>query len=407
MRTRIRAALITISFILMTYILVGGLLGKNESSSDKTYRDLGVYSEVLSRIKQDYVTEPDLRKVTDGAIRGLLEALDPYSTYLTPQQYQAYLQHPDPGPADIGAFIAKPGHGLATVIAVLPGSPAEKAAIKVGDIIDRIDNDSTRELSVLQLQRLLGGAPGTDVTLWVIREGRNEPQKIIVPRVTPSYPPVIAKIVDDGDGYLRVATLETGKAAEIADKLKELQSKSAGKIILDLRNCAGGDVQEAVSAASLFLDHGLISYLSGQRYPRQDLTAHPQGPVCKLPLVVLINQSTAGPAELVAAAVLDNKRGEVVGVRSFGVGIFQKPIPVGDGSALVLSVAKYYAPDGKAIHDNGVTPSVVQAASAETASADEENETEEPEHFGGKDDLQLQKAIEILKQSSAPAKAAA
>jgi len=213
MSTRIRATLITISFVLMTYIVVGGLLGKNESSSEKTYRDLGVYSEVLSRIKQDYVTEPNLGKVTDGAIRGLLEALDPYSTYLTPQQYQDYLQHPDPGPADIGAFIAKPGHGLATVISVLPGSPTEKAGIKIGDIIDRIDNDSTRDLSVLQLQRLLAGAPATHVTLWVVRDGRNEPQKIDVERTTLSYPPVVAKIVDDGDGYLRLATFEKGKAA--------------------------------------------------------------------------------------------------------------------------------------------------------------------------------------------------
>lgn len=405
MSTRIRATLITVSCILMTYILVGGLLGKNESSSEKTYRDLGVYSEVLSRIKQDYVTEPDLKKVTTGAIRGLLEALDPYSTYLTPEEYQDYLQHPEPGPADIGAFVAK--RGLATVISVLPGSPAEKAGVKAGDIIDRIDKDSIRDLSVLQLQWLLAGAPGTTVTLWVVRDPRNEPQKITVPRAIPSYPPTIAKIVDDGDGYLRVATFEKGKAAEIADKLKELEGKGAGKIVLDLRNCAGGDVQEAVNTASLFLDQGLISYLYGQRYPRQDLMAHPQGPVCKLPLAVLINQSTAGPAELVAAAILNNKRGQVVGVRSFGVGVFQKPIPVGDGSALVLSVAKYYAPDGKAIHDNGVTPSVIQAASEGLSSADEENELEEPEHFGGKDDLQLQKAIEILKQPPAPAKAAA
>jgi carboxyl-terminal processing protease len=405
MSTRIRAALITISCILVTYILVGGLLGKNESSTEKSYRDLGVYSQVLSRIKQDYVTEPDLKKVTNGAIRGLLEALDPYSTYLTPEEYQDYLQHPDPGPADVGAFIAK--RGLATVVSVLPGSPAEKGGVKAGDIIDRIDNDSTRDLSVLQLQRLLAGAPGTTVTLWVVRDARNEPQKIAVPRAILSYPPGIAKIDADGDGYLRVATFEKGKAAEIADKLKELEGKGAGKIILDLRNCAGGDVQEAVNTASLFLDQGLISYLYGQRYPRQDLTAHPQGPVHKLPLVVLINQSTAGPAELVAAAVLNNKRGDVVGVRSFGVGVFQKPIPVGDGSALVLSVAKYYAPDGKPIHDNGVTPSVIQAASQEPPSTDEENEPEEPEHFGGKDDLQLQKAIEILKQSPAPVKAAA
>jgi carboxyl-terminal processing protease len=404
MTTRIRATLITISCILVTYILVGGLLGKNDSSSEKTYRDLGVYSEVLSRIKQDYVVDPNLKRVTDGAIRGLLEALDPYSTYLTPEEYQDYVQHPDPGPANIGIFISK--RGLGTVISVLPGSPAEKAGIKAGDLFDRIDNNSVRDLSVIQLQRLLAGAPATTVTLSIVRDPRNEPQKIAVTRAILTYPPVIAKMVDDGGGYLRVATFEKGKAAEIADKLHGLEGKGASKIILDLRNCAGGEFPEAVDTASLFLDKGLISYLSGQRFPRQDFTARPQGPTNKLPLAILINQSTAGPAEVVAAAILGNKRGEVVGVRSFGVGVFQKPILVGDGSALLLSVAKYYTPDGKAINENGVVPSVIQAASPETPGAEEENEPVEPEHFGGKDDLQLQKAIEILNQSSASAKAA-
>jgi carboxyl-terminal processing protease len=405
MTNRIRITLISISCLLVSYIVVGGLLGKNNSNTEKTYRDLGVYSEVLSRIKQDYVTEPNLKKVTDGAIRGLLEALDPYSTYFTPEEYQDYLQHPEPGPGDVGIFLSK-RMGFATVLSVLPGSPAEKAGVKAGDLIDRVDNSAARELSVVQIQRLLGGAPGTTVTLAIVRDAHGEPQKMTITRSIPIYPPVVAKMVDDGAAYLRVATFDKGKAAQISAKLKELVASGANKIVLDLRNCAGGEVQEAVDAASLFLDRGLITYVYGQRYPRQDLTAHPTGTVYKLPLAVLINQSTAGPAELVASAVLGNKRGEVVGVRSFGVGVLQKPIPVGDGSAVLLSVAKYYGPDGKAIHDNGVTPSVIQPAGAEATSLDEENEPEEPERFGEKEDQQLRKAIEILKQAASPAKAA-
>ena len=405
MTNRIRAVLITVSLILIFYVVVGGLLGKNENPSEKTYRDLGVYSEVLNRIKQEYVTEPDLHKVTDGAIRGLLESLDPYSTYLTPEQYQSYLQHPEPGPGDVGVFVSK-RMGYATVVAVLPGSPAEKAGLKPGDLIDQIDHTPARELSVLQLERVLAGQPGTDVTVTVVREARGEPQNISVTRAIPNYPPVITNIVDDGTGYLRVATFNKGKAQEIAGKLKGLESQGAHKIILDLRNCAGGDVQEAVDTASLFIDKGLVTYLAGQRFPRQNLEVHPTGPVSHLPLAVLINQSTAGPAELVAAAVLGNKRGEVVGVRSFGVGVYQKPVPVGDGSALLLSVAKYYGPDGKAINENGITPSVIQAASSEVENPDEENQPEEPEHFGGKDDLQLRKAIEILNAAAMLPKAA-
>lgn len=405
MTNRIRVTLLAISSLLVFYIVLGGLAGKSESNSEKTYRDLGVYSEVLNRIRVDYVTEPNLKKVTDGAIRGLLEALDPYSTYFSPEEYQDYLKHPDPGPAEVGIFLSK-RMGFATVISVLPGSPAEKGGVRAGDLIDRVETTATRELSVVQIQRLLAGTPGTPVKLYVVREARGEPEPITLTRTILNYPPVVAKIVDDGDGYMRVSTFEKGKAQEIAAKLKELEANGAHKIILDLRNCAGGDVQEAIDATNLFLDKGLITYLSGQRYPRQDISAHPTGRVCNLPLVVLINQSTAGPAELVASAVLGNKRGEVVGVRSFGIGVLQKPIPVGDGSALLLSVAKYYGSDGKAISDNGVTPSVVQTAGGSSGEIDGGDETQTPEHFGDKDDLQLRKAIEILMQSSSQAKAA-
>jgi carboxyl-terminal processing protease len=405
MTKRIRLTLISISCFLLFYLIIGALLGKNESATeDKAYRDLGVYSEVLTRIKHDYVTEPNLTKVTDGAIRGLLEALDPYSTYFTPEQYQAYLQQPEPGPASVGLFAAK-RMGFATVVSVLPGGPTEKAGIKVGDLLDLVEGKSTRELSVVQIMRMLAGPPGSTVTLAVVREARGEPQKMTLTRVALSYPPAITKLIDD-TAYLRVATFNPGKAAELAAKLKEFSAQGAKKVVLDLRNCAGGEPQEAIDTANLFLDQGLITYVTGQRYTREDVSANASKQVWRLPMAVLINQSTAGPAELVASAILGNKRGEVVGTRSFGVGVVQKLIPVGDGSAILLSVAKYYGPNGKAIHDNGITPSVIQPAGQETASLDDENEQEVPEQFGGKDDLQLQKAIEILKQGSAPAKAA-
>src|SRR6266404_566501 len=154
MTKRIRLFLISVSCALIFYVAIGGVLGKGNSSTEKTYRDLGVYTEVLSRIKTDYVTEPNLKKVTGGAIRGLLEALDPYSTYFNPQEYQDYLAHPDPGPADVGIFLSKK-MGFATVVSVLPGSPAEKAGIKAGDLIDRVESNASRELSVVQIQRLL------------------------------------------------------------------------------------------------------------------------------------------------------------------------------------------------------------------------------------------------------------
>ncbi|HMD99225.1 MAG TPA: S41 family peptidase [Terriglobia bacterium] len=406
MSNRVRFLLISVSCILVFYIVFGGLLGKSASTTntnDKAYRDLGVYSEVLDRIKSDYVTDPDMKKVTDGAIRGLLEALDPYSTYFTPQQYQEYQQHPDPGPGQVGIFVSKRG-GYAEVIAVLAGSPADKAEVKAGDLLDEISDIAPRELSVVQIDRMMAGPVGSTVTLSLVSGARSEPHKVTLTRQTPDYPPVTAKMVEDGTGYLRVSYFSKGAAGQIEAKLKELTAQGASKIVLDLRDCAGGEPDEAFKTAGLFIDKGLVAYLAGQRYPRHDVEVEAASAVSKSPLAVLINQSTAGPAELVASAVLNNKRGDVVGTRSWGDGVVQKLIPVGDGSALLLSVAKYYGPDGKTIQDNGITPNVIQAPQGTMASADsdeEENGAESPEQLGGKNDLQLQKALEVLKQHAA------
>lgn len=406
MNNRIRLVLVTVSAALVSYIVVGGVLsrgdtGSNTKSNDQTYRDLGVYQEVLSRVSSQYVTEPDLHKVTDGAIRGMLEALDPFSTYFTPQEFKDYLAHPNPGPASVGIYVSK-RYGYAPVVSVLPGSPADKAGIKAADLIDRIGDTSTRELSVVQIDRMLAGDPGSTVILWVVREARGEPQKVVLNREVMEHVPVVAKMLPDDTAYIRVARFDAGTAAEIANKLKSLTAQGARNVVLDLRNCAGGEVNEAVETASLFIDHGVIAYTAGQRSPRQDLNANPQGPVSNLPLAVLINRSTAGPPEIVADAVLDNKRGDVVGGQSFGVGVVEKVVPVGDGSGLLLAVAKYYGPDGQAIQDNGVKPDVPFPPPDEVGVAEEV----QPEQYGTQDDSQLQKAIDVLKQKAAPAKAA-
>jgi carboxyl-terminal processing protease len=215
-------------------------------------------------------------------------------------------------------------------------------------------------------------------------------------------PPVVAKMVDSGAAYLRVAQLNEGKSEELAARLKELTGSGASKIVLDLRNCAGGDPKEAVQTAGLFMQEGLVGYLQGQRFPRQDLSVQSRGTASSLPLVVLINQSTAGPAELIASSVAANKRGDVMGSRSFGVGVHQKLISMDDGSALLLSVAKYYGPDGKAIQDNGVTPTITEDA-APNAAGDDDEEPAAPENFGGPNDPLLRKAIEVLKAKTVKA----
>ena len=403
MTKRVRLVVIFISSLLVFYVIIGGVLGRGSTDQgEKSYQDLGVYSQVLSRIQQEYVTQPNLKNVTKGAIRGLLEALDPYSTYFTPAEYKEYMQHPDPGPATVGIYLSK-RMGFATVVSVLPGSPAEKAGIDPGDLIDEVNDQRIREFSVVQINRLLNGTPGSSVALSVIKGTQGEPQKLTLSRQVLKNAPLVAKTIDPNTAYVRVPTFDQGKSDEVANQLKQLISSGDNKIVLDLRDCAGGTESEGEKTANLFLDHGLITYLYGQRYPRKEVVAQASDQVTKLPLVVLINQSTAGPAEIVAGAVLDNKRGDVVGVTSFGVGVYQKLIPVGDGSALLLSVAKYYTPDGKPIPGNGITPNVMQAAENEAAA--EAGETAPP-RFGGPDDKQLQKALEILNGKTAPPKAA-
>ena len=406
MTKRTRLVVIFVSTLLISYVVIGAVLGKSTNSDEKDYRDLGVYSEVLSRIQQEYVTQPNLQKVTKGAIRGLLEALDPYSTYLTPKEYQDYLQHPDLGQGSVGIFLSK-RMGFATVVSVIPGSPADKAGIRPGDLVDEVGGNRLREFSVFQIDRLLAGDPGTTVSTSIIKSSRGEPENMTLTRVALNDPPVVANTMDSSTAYVHVATFNRGKSDEIAAKVKELIAAGDNKIVLDLRNCAGGDEKEGEKTANLFLGHGLITYLYGQRFPRKDVVAEPSQRITDLPLVVLINQSTAGPAEVAAAAILGNKRGDVVGIRSFGVGVYQQLIPVGDGSALLLSVAKYYTPDGKAISDNGVTPNVLQAAESQAASSDADTEDDdESGKIGGPNDQQLQKALQILKQKSAPVKAA-
>lgn len=403
MSRRLRYVVVGISCALIFYVVIGGVFGKGSASSEETYRDLGVYSEVLSRIKTDYVTQPNLQKVTGGAVRGLLEALDPYSTYFTPQQFKDYLAHPDAGPATVGIFVSKK-FGFATVVSVLPGSPADKAGIEPADLVDRINGQPVRELSAVQIQRELAGQPGTQVDVWVVNESRGEPQKMALTRVVLSDPPVLSQMEGGHTGYVRVESFDPGEAEKVEAKVKQLMAEGAQSIVLDLRDCAGGNPAEAVKTASLFIRSGVIGYTYGQRDPRHNLMAQATGAVFAMPLAVLINRSTAGPAEIIADAVLDDKRGDVVGLRSFGVGVVQKPIAVGDGSGLLLSIAKYYGPDGKAIQDNGVTPNVV--VPTPSAVAANGGPLVPLKDFGTPKDIQLQKAIQVLQQQRPPARTA-
>jgi len=395
----LKATILTCSSAILLFILVGGSSGVRASSNDGAYRQLQVYSEVLSRVRSEYVEEPNIPQVTDGALHGLLESLDPNSSYLSPAEYKEYKSHKTSAKAEIGAAVSK-RFGYAAVISVIPGGPADKAGIQASDIIEAIEAKSTREMSLAEIHNLLEGEPGSTVSVALVRARRAEPQKITITRENVAIPPISDKMVQDGIGYIQVDALTKGKAQEIAAKIRSLQS-GAKKLILDLRNCAEGDEAEGIAVANLFLNHGTITYLQGQKYPREAFNADPTKDITALPLVVLVNKGTAGAAEVVAAAVLENARGDVVGDKTFGDGAIQKVIELPDGSALILSVAKYYSPGGKAIQDSAVTPNVLVADSGDDGSAlpdEDENATpaqDEKKQPSPQDD-QLQKAIQVL-----------
>jgi carboxyl-terminal processing protease len=392
-----------LSFLLATLVVAGGLGVKASTSNDESYRQLGVYSEVLSRIRTEYVEEPNVPSVTNGALHGLLESLDANSSYLDPAEYKDYKQRKNEGKASIGATLSK-RFGYAAVVSVIPGGPADKAGVDSSDIIEAIEGKSTRDMSLAEIDGILSGQPGSVVNVSVVRPRKAAPVKTAITREIVSDPPVGDKMLEDGIGYIKIDDFPKGRSQEVAAKLKALEKTGATKLVLDLRNSGSGDEDEGIATANLFLNHGTISYLQGQTYPKQTFNAEPQKAVAAtIPLVVLVNRGTAGPAELVAAAIMENARGDVVGDKTFGSGSIQKVIELPDGAALMLSVAKYYSPTGKALQDTAITPNVLVADSNDDFLVPDEDENAQPdekqqekEKKAAPDD-QLKKAIDVLK----------
>ena len=400
MSTKLKVTILASSLAILLFTIVGGFVNVRASSNDGAYRQLSVYSEVLSRIRSEYVEEPNISGVTEGALHGLLESLDANSSYLSAAEYKHYKAMKNDGKADIGAAVSK-RFGYAAVVAVIPGGPADKAGVENSDIFESIEGKSTRDLSLAEIHGMLAGEPGSTVTVAVVRPRRAEPQKIVITRDTVTIPPVEDKMLADNVGYLKVDAFPEGKSQEIAAKIRNLQKQGAKKLVFDLRNAASGEESEGIATANLFLDHGTITYLQGQKYPRQAFSADPGKDITKLPVAVLVNRGTAGPAEIVASAILENARGDVVGDKTFGDGSVQKTIDMPDGSALILSVAKYYSPGGKAIQDSAVTPNVLVADVDDDAGLPDDEQQAAPDNQNPKPknqiDEQLNKALEILK----------
>jgi carboxyl-terminal processing protease len=420
LNSKSKYGILLISSVLVIYAIIGGMLGR-VSAQNGSYQQLSIFTEVLSRIQNDYVDEPNVKSAVDGAIRGLIESIDPYGGYLTPKDvafYKDYVANPYKVPG-IGAILAKPSKlGYPVIISTIAGGPAAKAGLNSGDIIEAIDGITTRELNLIQIDSMLAAPAGKTAALSIIRSRRNDPEVVNVAREVVAAPAVEAKMLDNNIAYVKVPLLAPGKAQEVRRQLDALLKKGANNVILDLRYTAGGDDKEALEVANLFVESGTLAYLGSsntaqsQRKTKEPLNADPKQALTKAPLAVLVNQGTAGAAELIAGAIEDNHRGQIVGVKTFGVGSVQKLIPLDDGYGLLISTAKYFTPSGKEIQDvepqdSGIKPTVEIRQQVEEALDLSDDATDlppppkEPKADPAKDeDRQLNKAIEILKDPS-------
>jgi carboxyl-terminal processing protease len=413
LNSKSKYSILLISSVLVIYAIVGGMLGR-VSAQNGSYQQLSIFTEVLSRIQNDYVDDPNVKTAVDGAIRGLLENVDPYGGYLSPRDVTFYKEstaNPQKTPG-IGVVMAKPARlGYPVIISTIPGGPAAKAGLNSGDIIESIDGMTTREMNLIQIDAMLSIPAGKPAALSVIRARRADPEPINVTREIVQSPPVEAKMLDNNIAYVKIPYITSGKAQEAKRQLDSLLKKGASSVILDLRYSAGGDDKEALAVANFFVDSGTLALLQGQKQAKQTFSADPKQGVTKAPVAVLVNQGTAGPAELIAGAIEDNHRGQVVGVKTFGVGSVQKLIPLDDGYALLLSTAKYFTPDGKEIQemepaDSGIKPTIeVKQYSEEAIDLSGDSDVTPPATVTPKapvkeEDRQLNKAIEILKDPS-------
>jgi carboxyl-terminal processing protease len=390
---------LAISAALILVALFGGFgpAGVSASQSDGAYRQMGVYEEVLHKIQTDYVTDPNIQNVTTGALHGLLESLDADSSYLTQPEYTTYLAHQHEGQAQVGMDVSK-RYGYGSVVSVIPGSPAAAAHIEDGDLIESIGGKSTREMSVAMIRLLLEGKPGTPVTFQLVRPRKPEPDDITLTRATIVDPSLGEQQYENQSIlYLKPVVLTRERVDDIVARLRDMPKDNNKKVLLDLRDVAEGDPQQGIRLANAFVKSGTIASLQGQTVPTQTFSADAAKFVTAAPLVVLVNHGTAGAAELAAAAILDNKRGDVVGDRTFGEGAEQKLFTLPDGSALLLTIAKYESPSGKKIQDDAVVPNVQVSENIDQLLGQPDNTSPaEP-----RTDDQLNKALDLLKLKNA------
>ena len=425
--------ILTISAVIAIYALVGGVLSPLSTRAQQPINDAGaqirIFESVLQHIQNDYVDDPNLEKVRYGALRGLASGLDPYSSFLTADQVKEYQNTKTNNKVGIGAEFSQVSSYL-YVVSVVKGSPADKAGLKAGDVIEYIGTKATRDISLYDARQLLTGDAGSEVSVRVLRAGA-KPQTIKVVRGKYSIPQAESRIEEGKIGVVKIYSLEDGEANDVRNQIQNLNKQGVQKIVLDLRGVAVGNLQEAVSVANLFIKDGELAKVIGRENKLiKTFTAEPGKAIYDGKLVVLIDLGTAGVGEVVASAILERKRGEVVGERSFGAGTEQQLFTLRGGDGLLLTTAKWASPSGNTFlgeerSNSGVKPSVEvkkpdtpEPLDVEELIDQQEEQKQNPQPEASptpaakpepakqiQEDLQLKKALELLQDRAQAVKA--
>ncbi len=420
------------TFVLLT---TGILIGQETAQSrSDTYQELKAFTQALELVKRNYVEDPNSKDLIEGAIRGMVAGLDPHSSYMAERAYKEMSLDIKGEFQGVGIQIGMKNSQL-TIIAPIEGTPGDRAGLAAGDKILKINDEWTKDMGIDQAVDKMRGPKGTQVRLLILREGWDKPKEFKITRDTIKVQSVKSKMLDDGIGYVKIIQFQGQTADELEKALKGLDAKGVKKLILDMRNNPGGILDASVDVSGKFLPKDkLVVYLQGrQKTDRKDYLTTSDEPPREYPIVVLVNTGSASASEIVAGALQDSKRALILGTQTFGKGSVQTVFPLEDGGGIRLTTAKYYTPSGRSIQNVGITPDVEVKLPTVKEPKDGEpvhvvvrekdlerhlkNETvkedgkKEPpksdEDFtmevmpkDEKDDVQIQKAVEILKTAS-------
>ena len=353
-------------FICLLLLLVGArtVIGEAESPEIEALplNELRTFTEIFAKIKSDYVEQVDDKELLKNAVRGMLEGLDPHSTYLDGDSYKDLREGTSGEFGGLGIEVGME-NGFVKVIAPIDDTPAQKAGIKAGDLIIKLDDRSVKGLSLNDAVNIMRGKPGDPITLTIIRENEEKPLVITIIRDVIKIKSVRFDTLEPGFGYLRISSFQSHTVEGLRkaiDQLKKDNSEKLKGIILDLRNNPGGILNAAVGVSDMFLNKGMIVYTEGRiKDSKLKFNAKPNAKLPDIPLIVLVNAGSASASEIVAGALQDHGRGIIMGEKTFGKGSVQTILPMNNNAALKLTTARYYTPNGRSIQASGITPDII------------------------------------------------